>query len=232
MAYFLRNLFLFGFILSIPSALFAQSPLLRINAGGAEASSEGTTFISDTFFSDSKTAVITLEADVSGTEADVLFESERISPDDLSPFSYSIPVPDGNYTVSLHFAETTFKNEAKRLFNVEVEGDAVLEDYDIFTASGGQNVSIVETIPNVSVNDGSLDITFISELERAKVNAIEIFGSALTQYLSPLRSMPATPSIIRPAASPSVPQPTRFSWMGKPLPEQARLITPLTMRYF
>ncbi|MDZ4699783.1 MAG: malectin domain-containing carbohydrate-binding protein [Rhodothermales bacterium] len=174
---------LFGLILVLlalvaaPAALAQNAPILRLNAGGADKTFNGTTFTSDVFFSDSKTTTFDSRA-IAGTEVDDLFLSERITNDGGEPFSYGIPVPaDGNYELRLHFAETAFLEAGRRQFDVTVEGTTVLDNYDIFASAGGANTAVTETILNVAVNDGMLDITFTAVVERAKINAIEVLGT-------------------------------------------------------
>ncbi len=168
---------LFALLTATTPALAQDDPLIRINAAGPQVTYEGTTFTSDAFFSDSKTAQAS-PRDIATTFNDAIYLTERITNDDDDPLSYAIPVPaGGTYTVVLHFAETAFEEPGQRVFDVSVEGTTVLDDYDIVDRATGNNTAVVETILNVDVDDGTLDIVFTSVTERAKINAIEVFGT-------------------------------------------------------
>ena len=174
-----RFLFLifFASTLGMASAVQAQSPIIRINAGsGQEASSDGVTFIGDTFFSDSVVGPV-LSRSIGGTDNDALYQSERLSNDNGDPFSYNIPVPQsGTYSVLLHFAETAFDGPDLRVFDIEMEGLTVFNNYDIYAEAMDNNTAWVESVSNLLVNDGFLTIEFSPETERAKISGIEVFG--------------------------------------------------------
>jgi len=50
--------------------------------------------------------------------------------------TYKIAVPDGNYQLELHFAETEYYQPGKRVFDVLINDKAVLENLDIFKDYG------------------------------------------------------------------------------------------------
>ena len=175
---FFCSLLLIGFISS--SSVMAQSdPLIRINSGSLEgATGNGETYVGDLYYTDSS-VIDPLNITVTGTLVPEVYQTERIANDNFDPFSYSIPVPqNGTYSLSLHFAETAFQSDGLRVFDVEVEGVTVLNDYDIHAQAGGMNAAVVENILSINVTDGALDIEFTSVIERAKINAIEVFGTA------------------------------------------------------
>ena len=159
-------------------AAWAQEPILRINAGSSsEVTFEGTTFIGDTYFSTSTIGPV-LSRGISDTENDELYQTERLTADNETDFSYEIPVPSsGMYSINLHFAETAFEQVGQRVFDVVVEGTTALNDYDIIEAAGDNNTARVEEISGIVVTDGALTLEFNAITERAKVNGIEIFGS-------------------------------------------------------
>jgi hypothetical protein len=84
----------------------------------------------------------------------------------LNPFS---SVANGNYKVVLHFAEVYSGTAAvgKRVFNVFVEGTKVLNQFDI-TKEVGAYKAVARSF-DVSVTDGSADITFEAVVENPKV---------------------------------------------------------------
>ncbi len=104
--------------------------------------------------------------EIAGTDNDRLYQTERWGLD-----GYIIKVPNGKYTVRLHFAETSFDVAGKRLFTVAVE-DQKITDIDIFAETGGSHKAVVKTFDDVVVDDGELDITFTGV--GGFVNAIEV----------------------------------------------------------
>ena len=80
---------------------------------------------------------------------------------------------NGSYDVTLKFAEVFFNQAGQRVFDVSLEGQTVLDDFDIFNEAGGQNIAVDRTF-TVDVNDNSLNLDFLASLDKAKVSAIEI----------------------------------------------------------
>ncbi|XP_022641866.1 probable LRR receptor-like serine/threonine-protein kinase At1g07650 [Vigna radiata var. radiata] len=78
---------------------------------------------------------------------------------------YSLCLINGNYTIKLHFAEIIFINErslnslGKRVFGVYIQGNLVLEDFDIQGEAGGTGKPIVKTF-NATVMQPTLEIHF------------------------------------------------------------------------
>lgn len=118
--------------------------------------------------------------DIAGTDDDDLYRSER-SGDSQNPttFRYHVPVADGDYRVRLHFAEIYWGapgggpgGVGQRVFDVFLEGGAVLVDFDIFAEVGAATATVRSF--DTSVVDGAVDLVFLSSADRPKVSAIEI----------------------------------------------------------
>lgn len=105
---------------------------------------------------------------IANTTDDALYQSER-----YGNFSYKFDVPNGEYDVTLHFAEIYWSAPGKRLFDVVVEGELVLNDYDIYEDAGKNAASTVH-VPWVVVEDGQLTIQFVTVRNYAKVSAIQV----------------------------------------------------------
>ena len=88
-------------------------------------------------------------------------------------FKFSIPVGNGAYRVRLHFAELNKDGAGRRVFDVQLEGTTVLSQFDIWREAGGINIAIVREFP-VTINDGTITLDFIRQVENAKISAIEI----------------------------------------------------------
>jgi hypothetical protein len=51
-------------------------------------------------------------------------------------FSYNIPIANGNYQLTLKFAEIQYASAGARVFNVTINGAAVLTNFDIVAQAG------------------------------------------------------------------------------------------------
>ncbi|WP_242928456.1 malectin domain-containing carbohydrate-binding protein, partial [Pontibacter vulgaris] len=148
-----------------------------LNAGGGQfTDGQGRSWSADAYFSSGTTAVKSF--DVAGTTDDGLYLSYRYAVSSSSstpgaPFSYSIPLSSGTYSVKLHFTEPYFKAANARVFNVDAEGQRVLSNYDIY-AQVGYGRATVKTFTNVAVTDGTLNLAFSSVKNNAIISAIEV----------------------------------------------------------
>ena len=108
-----------------------------------------------------------------------LFSTERYNTMAVpTNMQWDFPVPNGNYVVNLLFAEiwTGAQTTGIRVFDVEIEGNTVLTNFDQ-TAVYGWAVAGVETF-NVTVTDGNIDIDFIMGVQNPNIKAIEILSGA------------------------------------------------------
>jgi hypothetical protein len=143
---------------------------ILINAGGSLETYGSQVWVEDQYFTGG--AAYTQVTPIANTTKPALYQSER-----WGEFSYAIPVPNGTYTVKLHFADFYFTAAGQRKFNVNVEGgQGVLTNYDIVAKAGGNSKAVIETLNNISVTDGVLNMNFISLVDNAKVSAIEIIS--------------------------------------------------------
>jgi len=142
----------------------------RIRAGGdGLKDSSGNEWSGDLAFSGGDTSFTgrPLEA-----EKDVdLFRTERWGAD----FNYVFPVPPGEYTVKLRFAETYLKNPGERVFDVLVNDRKVLERFDILREAGGFDKGIEKTFKGIRPDRaGNIQIRFVASVQNAKVCSIEV----------------------------------------------------------
>ncbi|PNY06296.1 LRR receptor-like kinase resistance protein [Trifolium pratense] len=162
---------------------------LHINCGGNEANVSGKIYNADTerkgasmFYStqdwalsstgsfmdndiDSDPYIVTNTSrllNVSQTDSK-LYTTARVSP--LSLTYYGLCMINGNYTVKLHFSEIIFVNDrsfnslGRRIFDVYIQGNLVLKDFDIEREAGGAEKPIVKKF-NASVTQNTLKIQF------------------------------------------------------------------------
>jgi hypothetical protein len=145
-------------------------PTIRINAGSAVAfiDTSGNAWLADQGFVGGD--VIERSELVIGNAKDpTIYRTERYSME-----SFSHPLPNGKYTVKLHFAETFegITDKGQRVFNFNVEGQE-FKDFDVFVKAGGVQKAYIETVP-VNITDGKLDIKFTHNIENPEINGIEI----------------------------------------------------------
>jgi len=163
-------------IIFVTNAFGAEESVFAVNCGGsAYTSSDGIAYAADTGYTGGSTYTNT--ASISGTTDDTLYQSER-----YGNCSYAATVPNGNYLVTLYFAETYHTAAGSRSFNVIMEGNEVISDLDIYAEAGGNAAYITETY--VTVNDGQINIEFATNVENAKINAINVATAGLSANFS------------------------------------------------
>ncbi|KAK4479090.1 hypothetical protein RD792_014601, partial [Penstemon davidsonii] len=92
-----------------------------------------------------------------------LYTDARLSPLSLTYYGFCLQI--GNYTVKLHFAEIMFTGDrtysslGRRIFDVYIQGERVVKDFNIEEEAGGVNKAITRNF-TVVVTDTTLDIRF------------------------------------------------------------------------
>lgn len=83
------------------------------------------------------------------------------------------------YAVRLHFAEVYYTAVGQRIMNVTANGNAVVSNFDIFAAAGGQDKAIVRDFFASADTDGTLVLAFSASTsgQDAKVCGIELSGN-------------------------------------------------------
>ncbi|MEO6992094.1 MAG: malectin [Lacunisphaera sp.] len=155
-------------------ALFAHAAtgpeIVRIKAGVTAPLTDetGVVWRADTGFTDGDT-IERSDAAISNTKTPSVYRSERYG---MSAFHWKLA--NGKYRVKLHFAETYegITAPGERVFDFNVEGHE-FKGFDVFKLAGGALRAYVESV-DVDVKDGSLDITFSSQVENPQINALEI----------------------------------------------------------
>ncbi|MCS6925425.1 MAG: malectin domain-containing carbohydrate-binding protein [Candidatus Binatia bacterium] len=165
------------------SATTTSTTVWAVNAGGPRYTApDGTVYQADTAFSGGSTYTTT--AAIAATEEDPLYQSER-----YGNFSYAVPLASGSYTVEFKFAEIYHAAANKRIFDVRAEGKEVISNLDLF-ARVGKNTAYNVAVP-VSVTDGTLNLSFHTDVDNAKVSAIRVVRTstkalAATDDVSPV----------------------------------------------
>jgi hypothetical protein len=139
---------------------------LHVNAGGlALTTPDGTVWSADTGYSGAYT--YSNPAPIAGTTTPAIYQSLR-----YGAFSYQLSVPNGLRTVRLRFAEIFYNQAGRRVFNVSINGQQVLTNFDIVAVGGA--FTAVDRQFQVNVTNGQLKIDFTPVVENPQVNAIEV----------------------------------------------------------
>lgn len=146
-------------------------PAIRINAGtiASFTDASGNAWLPDQGFADGDTISRDPNLPIANTTTPELYRAER-----YSMTAFSREVPNGDYTVKLHFAETfeEINGPGQRLFSFNVEGQE-FKDFDVFAKAGGVQRALVLPV-KVHVADGKLDLTFTANVQNPEINALEI----------------------------------------------------------
>ena len=149
--------------------------LYAVNAGSSLAefiASDGVKYERDRYYS-LGSAGSTTDA-IANTADDVLYQSER-----WGTFSYNFPVAEGTYDVTLHMVEAYYGANGvsgSRVFNVEVEGNALVRDFNPLVAAGGHDTAHQIELKGIEVTDGLLSLDFSATSGEANVAAIVVRG--------------------------------------------------------
>ncbi|HSW97792.1 MAG TPA: malectin domain-containing carbohydrate-binding protein [Candidatus Saccharimonadales bacterium] len=151
---------------------------LSINAGSTTVSS----FVSDKDFSGGQPYTSSASVDTTGVTSpasESVYQSVR-----YGNFTYTVPnlYPNTQYTVKLHFNElywgTSLSGNAggvgSRVFDTSINGQQVLNNYDIYADAGGSNKAVVKQFTATSNAQGKISIVFTTVTDNAMVNGIEI----------------------------------------------------------
>ncbi len=151
---------------SIPKAI-------RVDAGSDTnyVDAAGNVWLADQGFADGETVVRDENMQITNTVDAALYRTEHY---DMTSFSEQ--VPNGKYTVKLHFAETYegITAPGDRVFSFNVGGQHEFKDFDVWVKAGGPQRAYVETVSNVDVADGKLVITFTPNVQSPAIDGIEI----------------------------------------------------------
>ena len=99
-----------------------------------------------------------------------IYKTERWS----ANLAYAIPVTKGKeYKVTLKFAEIYHSAKNLRLFDVTVNGQLFLDNYDVFAAANGKNIA-VDTSVIASEDDGYIYVELNASKDNAAIKGIVI----------------------------------------------------------
>lgn len=132
-----------------------------------------------------------------GNQSDTAFTSDPIAGTDIQAIyqtnrwgdiPYKLDMPNGEYAVTLMFAETYFTAADRRVFDVALEGETLWHNMDIYSWSSGHDIAMNLTA-DISVSDGCLDITFpviyrdLPLISGIKVEALNVPDDAFLDFI-------------------------------------------------
>lgn len=173
---------------------------MHVNAGGgAYTDSQGLTWATDANYSGGRTW--SAPNPIWNTTSLAVYQTCR-----WGAFTYTLPVPNGSYNVILKFAEISRFGRGVRQFNVAINGDPVLTNFDIFAKAGGAFIALDQIFP-VTISNGQVVIQFSNgRADSPLVNAIDIEPPG---YVPP----PVTTSEVRiNAGGPAFTDPAGILW--------------------
>ncbi|MEM6637448.1 MAG: malectin domain-containing carbohydrate-binding protein [Pseudomonadota bacterium] len=183
-----------------PGSLDTLVQAINIGSKTAYTATDGTVFEADT------TGVgRTYSADgaVAGTEDGTLYVTEAWGPNGLA---YDFAIENGTYSVDLHFAEiwSPAFSDGVRVFDVEIEGQTIADDLDIFDTAGARAAYVITT--EVEVSDGVLDIDLNKGVQNPKLSAIEIWGADAASSEPEPPEVPDAPEVPEVPETPETPE--------------------------
>ncbi|WP_170293227.1 malectin domain-containing carbohydrate-binding protein [Thermogemmatispora aurantia] len=158
---------------STPTPPPAGTLITAINAGGSTAGN----FVADTGYnqgnqySDTSTAINT--SGVSNPAPQAVWQSCRWN----SSFSYTITglFAGARYTVKLDWAELTFQAAGQRVFNVAINGQTVLSNFDVY-ATAGYKTALQRQFTVQANSSGQIVISFTQgSADNPFINGIEVY---------------------------------------------------------
>ncbi len=173
---------------------------IRLNTGTTTVDTQNQTWISDNGKVSGGTTY-TVNSTIANTSNQKLFQSERYG----NTFNYTFTVPNGNYTVNLNFSEIYFTQAGERIFNVDINGNRVLSNYDIL-AQTAPYAAVTKSFP-ATVTDGKIVINFTTVKDNAKIASLEIVSSS-GPTTSPTASPSPTPTTTPTPTPTTTPTPT------------------------
>jgi hypothetical protein len=113
--------------------------------------------------------------EIEGTEDGRLYQTQRYG--DGGSFAYRFDVPNGRYEVELRFAEIFFDEPGERIFDVWIEGQTLLDDFDVVDQAEGPFRALIRTF-TVELDDEQLNVRFardwVNGIENPIINALRV----------------------------------------------------------
>jgi hypothetical protein len=165
----------------LPGIAHRMRPIRLVTQESSLTDRTGVTWSRDNYFLSGRTIART--STVIGAEDPEIYARER-----YGNFSYAIPVSEGHYKVTLHFAESYWGPKSPggggvgtRVFDVYCNGAALLRNFDMLKEAGPRS-QIVKTFHNLQPNaQGKLLLSFVPVRNYANLSAVEVVDESDSQ---------------------------------------------------
>ena len=144
---------------------------VAINSGGSGVNE----FMADADFSggtqSTPTSNVIDTSEVTNPAPQAVYQSER-----YGNCTYTIPglIAGRTYKVRLHFAEIYWSSVGQRVFNVSINGNQVLTNFDIIAAAGAANRANIQEFTATASSAGEMTIQYVTVTDNAKSSGIEV----------------------------------------------------------
>ncbi len=153
--------------------LAAVRPVAQVNAGGTGSGYWNT----DVLRSGGTTGTIAEPVNTAGVTdpAPASVYASYSSGAYFNPMSYAMSVPDGTYTIRLHFVEPSqHSSVGSRRFDVRLQGETVLSNFDIHATAGGRYIAVARDFVVTASGGTGIQMSFVERAGYAILSAIEI----------------------------------------------------------
>jgi hypothetical protein len=181
------------------------TPVAAINAGGNAVGG----FSTDAGYLGGSPYTSPVSVDTSGVNNPApqsVYQSVRYG--NTMGYSLSGLTPNATYTLRLDFNElywgTSLANGGgigSRVFDVAVNGQSALTNYDIYQKAGGANKAIAEQIATTADASGIVTMQFTSVTDNAMVSGISLYAGTLPPQPTPPTPTPVASTLVNAGGS-------------------------------
>ena len=167
------------FLICLLSAQEILCTTIRVNIGGEQwIDNQGNKWLADQRYTSGSfgylgiSKTVNTNNTINNTDKEYIYKSER-----SNLFGYRFDVQNGNYNIILHFVEFTHKRNKKRVTNIIIEKELVIENLDIHGKVGNNHplaLTINTKTMNIPILDGRIDIKLKHKIGKTTLSAIEI----------------------------------------------------------
>lgn len=152
-----------------------QPRAYAVNSGGGAVGP----FAADSSFTGGSTSSTTKSIDLTGVAdagaPESVYQTQRHG---NHSYTFAGLTLGANYKVRLHFAEYFWTTYGQRVFNVAINGNQVLTNFDIIFAAGASGKAVIRDFTTTPNGSGQIVIQFTTVVDNAKVSGIEILLAA------------------------------------------------------
>ena len=166
----------FGMSSEVSATPLISIPLYAVNCGGGAVGFFAADECFVTGIAYSRTSTINTNGTAFAAPPAV-YQTERYSDSTLTTtYVFTNLVAGNNYLVRLHFAEIYFSGSGQRVFNVLINGNEVLTNFDIYATAGAANKAVVRQFTLPANASGQFVIVATNVVQNAQFNGIEILN--------------------------------------------------------